>query len=132
MSCREAALIACGAERLRKADIVARMGGDEFAALLVGVDNRQTVTQVANDVAQAVAQPYAIDGHDIQIGISCGSALFPDDSTNINDLVRLADHRMYDAKMRKKAATTRPEMAWFATRPAKTDGAGARPHGETD
>ena len=106
-------------ERLRKSDITARMGGDEFAALLAGIDNRQTVTQVASAVTQAVAQPYAIDGRDIRIGISCGSALFPDDSTNIDDLVRLADHRMYDSKMRKKAVAARSEMAWLNSSPTK-------------
>ncbi|CAA7626590.1 PAS/PAC sensor-containing diguanylate cyclase/phosphodiesterase (fragment) [Candidatus Terasakiella magnetica] len=82
---------------------------------MVGVDTCQTVTQVAGAVTRAVAQPYAIDGLDIRIGISCGSALFPDDSTNIADLVRLADLRMYDSKMRKKAAATRSEMAWLTT-----------------
>ena len=102
-------------ERLRKGDIVARMVGDEFAALLVAVDDRQTVIRVAREVSEAVARPYQIEGREVRIGISCGTALFPEDSSDIDDLVRLADRRMYDAKLRKKADVARPEMSWFPT-----------------
>lgn len=103
-------------ERLRKGDIIARMGGDEFAALLVAVDDRHTVARLAQELTQAVAQPYTIDGRDIRIDISCGTAMFPDDSSDIDDLVRLADRRMYDNKERKKGAAARREMAWFAAK----------------
>ena len=99
-------------ERLRKGDIVARWGGDEFTALLAGVVSRNSVQVVAETLAQAVTMPYSIDGHDIRIGLSYGTALFPEDSSDINDLVRMADHRMYEAKSAKKAGLAGSRMTW--------------------
>lgn len=101
-------------ERLRKGDIVSRWGGDEFAALLVGVDSIRRVNQVADTLSQAVAQPYILKDCTVHIDLSCGTALYPDDSQDINELVRIADLRMYENKMnKKKAATSRPEMSWL-------------------
>lgn len=105
-------------ERLRKGDVVSRWGGDEFVALLPGVESMAGVKQVAATLSHAVAQPYMIDGRSISIDLSCGGALYPDDSTDMDDLVRLADQRMYNTKIVKKK--TRPngaQLSWFDTPP---------------
>lgn len=107
-------------ERLRKGDIVSRWGGDEFVALLPGIESIGAVNQVAATLSQAVVQPYAIDGRSIRIDLSCGGAVYPDDSADINDLVRIADLRMYDAKMvKKRNCGVGGGVSWFRAPPAK-------------
>lgn len=89
----------------RKSDVVARMGGDEFAAVLPRITSLQTVTQVVRSLTEAVeAKPYDIDSHSISIGLSCGAAIYPDDSESIDELLHIADTRMYATKARRRAA----------------------------
>ncbi len=107
-------------ERLRKGDVVSRWGGDEFVALLPGVESMAGVNQVAATLVQAVVQPFMIDGSAIRIDLSCGGALYPDDSGDMAELVRIADQRMYDAKMIKKRECQKGgRMSWFVSPPAK-------------
>jgi two-component system, cell cycle response regulator len=108
---------------MRKSDVVARLGGDEFAAVLPRVASRQTVSQVMDALTEAVgATPYAIDAHCVRIGLSCGAALFPDDSQSVDELLDLADSRMYASKKAKgrgpaPAAPPGAAMSWFPAQP---------------
>jgi len=100
--------------QMRESDVVARVGGDEFVAMLMHINTPNSITLIEHKLNDAVARtPYRIDGIDIQIGMSCGSAIYPDDSHEIADLIQIADKRMYEKKARKKARPSHhPVLYW--------------------
>ncbi len=83
---------------------VARLGGDEFTVLLQGTADRQAATSVANQILDALGQPFNIRGHEIFIGASIGIAGFPDDGDDAEALFARADVAMYQAKHNGKQA----------------------------
>jgi diguanylate cyclase (GGDEF)-like protein/PAS domain S-box-containing protein len=83
---------------VRKSDTVVRFGGDEFAVLLQGLHNEDIVVTLATKLVQSIAQPFVIGHHKLQIGVSIGIAMYPDDSRIENELTKKADHAMYAAK----------------------------------
>lgn len=83
---------------LRETDTVARMGGDEFALLLSGIDDAAGAAVVAQKIIDATAKPIVIGGHTLFVGASIGVALAPQDGDSGDDLVRRADAAMYEAK----------------------------------
>jgi diguanylate cyclase (GGDEF)-like protein/PAS domain S-box-containing protein len=89
------------AERLSKTvrpdDLVARLGGDEFAVLLIN-PTREDIRKSANGILQAIAKPFEIDGHTINIGTSIGIALAPADGDAPDKLLKNADLALYQAK----------------------------------
>lgn len=85
---------------LRETDTLARMGGDEFVAVLDDVDPAADVTRVAHDLAAAIAAPWEWEGTSVHPSGSIGSARYPVDAYTAFDLLRAADRRMYAAKRR--------------------------------
>lgn len=84
---------------LRSADIVGRMGGDEFAVLLTELDSAESVDVIATKLLHQLSLPYPdLDGHDVQTSPSMGIAFFPRDGHDVNSLCRNADSAMYTAK----------------------------------
>lgn len=81
-------------------DVLARTGGDEFTAMLAGVSNEHYLRFVAGAMMSAVSVPVQVEGQPVDVRISMGIALSPDDADEIDDLVRLADQAMYRAKRR--------------------------------
>lgn len=91
-------------ERTRSSDVVARIGGDEFAAVLFKVDDRAALDMVARNVEAAIGASYDVEGKTIRIGASVGTSLFPDDGDDMSMLIRLADKNMYTAKLNRRGA----------------------------
>ena len=83
---------------LRREDMVARMGGDEFTILLREISKAEDASQVAQKLIEAVNRPYLIDDHLCQLGTSIGIAVFPHNAKDADSLLRLADDAMYAAK----------------------------------
>jgi len=83
---------------LRDEDTVSRQGGDEFALLLSAFESPQQCGQIVHRMLQSLAQPYLIDGQPHQITASCGIALYPDNSDELDTLMRQADQAMYSSK----------------------------------
>ena len=84
---------------MRPTDTVARLGGDEFAILAsVDGDQRHAAIITANKLLSAVAEPYNLDGHQLNIGTSIGVALAPEHGTAVDQLVKNADLALYKAK----------------------------------
>ena len=84
--------------RLRAADTVARMGGDEFVILMEDVQATQDCTCLAQELLADIARPMLLCGHLVEIGASMGLAFFPEDGADSVDLMKRADMAMYAAK----------------------------------
>ncbi len=85
-------------DTLPEAISVARMGGDEFAVLIEGVDDPRQVESMAARLLQSVGEPHAIDGHEVAVTCSIGITLYPADSRDLDALLRNVDTAMYRAK----------------------------------
>ena len=84
---------------VRLTDTVARLGGDEFAILaMVDGDQRNIAVATADKLLSAIAAPYDIDGHRLNIGTSIGIALAPEHGTTVAQLMKNADLALYRAK----------------------------------
>lgn len=83
---------------LRSSDVVARIGGDEFVALLHCLKGEDCGEAVARKIISTVAEPYHILGHDLSITISIGISMYPDHGLDEHTLMKNADIAMYYAK----------------------------------
>jgi diguanylate cyclase (GGDEF)-like protein len=77
---------------------VGRMGGDEFAIVIIDAQSRKRVEMLADSIIKSVAEPYMIDGTEIRIGVSIGCAFGPIDGATVDDLILKADLALYQAK----------------------------------
>lgn len=100
-------LLCVASERLRhlmrEVDTLARVGGDEFVAVLPALTNEADLQQVARRMISAMHLPFDIQGHPLYIGASIGAARFPDHGDNEIKLLAHADVAMYRAKELGKA-----------------------------
>lgn len=85
-------------ESLRKSDTVARMGGDEFTAILPDMARGPHAERVADSILTALATPFVLEGQEAFISGSIGIAVFPDDGEVLETLLKNADTAMYRAK----------------------------------
>ncbi len=84
--------------QLRKGDLLARMGGDEFVLLLPEVKGEADVEPVAAKIVESLSEPFVIEGKEVTMTASIGYAIHPDDGHGSQDLFRRADRAMYRAK----------------------------------
>ncbi|NML24610.1 diguanylate cyclase domain-containing protein [Zoogloea dura] len=83
---------------LRNGDVIARIGGDEFAGVFPDINNRDTLNFLGERLLGIFAHPFHIQGQLITIGGSIGLALAPDDGLDQDSLLKAADAAMYRAK----------------------------------
>jgi diguanylate cyclase (GGDEF)-like protein len=83
---------------LRKADTLARHGGDEFVVVIPDVHQDGDCQVVAEKILRALVPPFHVDGRDFTIGASIGLSLYPVDAGDGEALLRNADAAMYRAK----------------------------------
>lgn len=84
-------------ETIRDGDAIARLGGDEFAILLDNAGSEEALHAAAR-LSSAVAEPVAVGDLRLSIGVSIGISLFPDDGTELSQLLHKSDLAMYKAK----------------------------------
>lgn len=90
---------------LRESDSIYRFGGDEFVILLKKVTSKKDATKVAHKILSAIKQPYYLMSPGkgdskmmVNIGVSIGIALYPENGTDTEAIVQNADLAMYEAK----------------------------------
>jgi diguanylate cyclase (GGDEF)-like protein len=90
------------AERLasetRKSDLIARVGGDEFLALVQDLEYDQTAARVAEKLLESLSMPYTLQSREYWVSASLGISTFPRDGKDRETLVRHADAALYQAK----------------------------------
>ena len=89
---------------LRATDSAARLGGDEFAWILPRVASRRRVDSIVRKRLAAATEPIKVDGAEIEVGLSAGVAIYPEDGEDTDALLRRADAAMYSVKRRHHVA----------------------------
>jgi diguanylate cyclase (GGDEF)-like protein len=87
-------------ETIAKRPLLARLAGDEFTIFFPQIDSAEDIERVARRIALAIAEPFELYGHSIDIGASVGVSLTPDHGSTVESLMRAADIAMYRAKSR--------------------------------
>ena len=85
-------------EVLRDGDTISRIGGDEFVAVLVDLDQEQDCLPVLERLLEAASSQFVVDGNRLQVSASIGVTFFPKDDVDADQLMRHADQAMYQAK----------------------------------
>ena len=83
---------------IREIDTIARMGGDEFVILLSEIASHDEPSIIAERIIDMITKPFHLSGHTCHIGVSIGISLYPQHSTEMDELLALADKAMYEVK----------------------------------
>lgn len=91
---------------LREADMLSRYGGDEFVVLLGEIRHAEDAAIVAKKLQSAMARPEIIRGHSIDLSLSIGISVYPDDGEDLRTLVQKADLAMFERKATARRSKT--------------------------
>ncbi|MBL8516857.1 MAG: EAL domain-containing protein [Betaproteobacteria bacterium] len=83
---------------VREGDTVSREGGDEFVVVLPDLERPEAAQIVANKILSELAKPIDVAGQEITVTASVGISHYPNDATDVNQLLKHADSAMYQAK----------------------------------
>jgi len=83
---------------VRSMDTIARIGGDEFFGIVVGLEQESEYCAVAERIAKAITEPLDVHGHIISVGVSIGIALYPEHGQTQKSLMEASDAAMFEAK----------------------------------
>ena len=87
---------------IRESDTFARLGGDEFTIILSSLKNLDVVGEMAEKILNTINKPYDLEKNKAIISASIGMSVYPNNSTDIDTLISLADNAMYEAKAKGK------------------------------
>ena len=83
---------------VRSNDLVFRLGGDEFVILLAEFNDTSEVKKIVDNILHACKKPVLIQNKEIEMSLSIGVAISPDDAQGYSELLKLSDIAMYEAK----------------------------------
>jgi diguanylate cyclase (GGDEF)-like protein len=83
---------------VRETDVIARIGGDEFAIVRTSLRDSQEASALARRLGEVIRAPYDIEGHAVIVDTSVGIAIAPNDGVDPNELLKNADMALYGAK----------------------------------
>jgi len=83
---------------IRKSDMVARMGGDEFTVIIENLTDIRCLTILAQKMIDTVAQDITLKEDKVNVTTSIGISIYPDDACDLESVLRHADNAMYRAK----------------------------------
>lgn len=83
---------------IRDGDVVSRIGGDEFTAILESIGSGRDAAVVSKKIIAELSKPFQLNNHEIFISVSIGIATYPESANNADSLLRCADIAMYKAK----------------------------------
>jgi len=89
---------------LKKDNIIARFGGDEFVVVLNDIDNANEAGQIAQHILDTFTTPFMIDGHEVFMSASIGITIYPHDGDDSKALLKNAGIAAYYAKDRGRNA----------------------------
>ncbi len=92
--------------QVRQTDTVARIGGDEFIVLTTGNMRRNEKKTFQERLSEKVAEGFEFSGASVDVSASFGSASYPADALTMDDLLKVADGRMYAEKEQSKRSPT--------------------------
>ncbi|MFA6449468.1 MAG: diguanylate cyclase [bacterium] len=87
---------------LRKSDLLARIGGDEFVALIENLRSVCDAMEVGGKIIELLRQPVEVGGRQLTVGASIGISIYPNDGSNIYQMLNRADIAMYNVKTNGK------------------------------
>ncbi len=85
----------------RKSDCIARIGGDEFVIIIAQIENIAQVESQIQRYSQAIEQPIILQHTQLNVAVSIGYAMYPDEASSLDELLNKADEKMYFAKRNK-------------------------------
>lgn len=85
-------------DSVRNTDTISRQGGDEFLVLLPDTSDTDAITVIAEKVVLALSTPFEIQGQHLSTSASIGIAVYPDDGSDFDTLLKKADTAMYQSK----------------------------------
>ena len=94
---------------MREGDTIGSMGGNEFAVVFPGVSSVEQAARSAQRLAAMIREPYVLNGETNWVDVSIGIALFPNDGTTAEELLRRADSALHRAKSSGRGSVAREE-----------------------
>ena len=84
---------------IRSTDVLARLGGDEFAIIQAECDDQRTGSiDLATRISRLIAEPFLLQGHQVEVGTSIGIAMAPEHGSDQEQLLKKADLALYRSK----------------------------------
>ncbi len=83
---------------VREGDTVARLGSDEFGAVLIDLAHKEDIPKVMNKLFKKMEEPIRVNGHEILLTLSVGIAVFPEDGSDAEELIQKAEMALAHAK----------------------------------
>lgn len=96
------------AASIRVSDTACRYDGDEFAVMIPDVDDAHAVDAIAAKICLRLCTPYVIEGFEVCVSVSFGTAIFPEDGQGVDDLMKKAGTSMYGRKPAHREVSINP------------------------